>query len=123
VKAILLGYEFWQRAFGGDKQIMEDGAHQPTGVSPTVIGVMEPGVRFLPLARTAKEPNYDVNATVDFWVPAENRSQISESSELECGRRLRDGATPPRHTRAGVLAANEAQTGKQFEGFVPKSSR
>ena len=74
VKAILLGYEFWQRAFGGDKQIIGKTVRiSRWEVTPTVIGVMEPGVRFLPSPGAAKEPNYDVNATVDFWVPAVSR--------------------------------------------------
>jgi putative ABC transport system permease protein len=58
----------------------EDGAHQPLGCDAVVIGVMEPGVRFLPSPGAAKEPNYDVNATVDFWVPAYPRSEISRRS-------------------------------------------
>ncbi len=70
-KAILLGYEFWQRAFNGDPQIIGRTVRiSRWDVPPTVIGVMQPGVRFLPSPGAAKEPNYDVNATVDFWAPA-----------------------------------------------------
>ena len=29
---------------------------------------MPPGVRFLPDPRAAAEPNYDLHATVDFWL-------------------------------------------------------
>src|ERR1700760_3386491 len=72
VKSILLGYEFWQRAFGGDKQIIGKTVRiSRWDSSPVVIGVMEPGVRFLPSPGAAKELNYDVNATVDFWGPTE----------------------------------------------------
>ncbi len=57
VRAILLGYEFWQRAFGGDKQIIGKTVRiSRWRVSPTVIGVMGPGVRFLPSPGAAKEP-------------------------------------------------------------------
>ncbi len=57
VKAILLGYEFWQRAFGGDRQIIGKTVRiSRWDVPPTVIGVMEPGVRFLPSPGAAKEP-------------------------------------------------------------------
>src|SRR5580693_5900198 len=71
VRAILLGYEFWQRTFNGDPQIIGKTVRiSRWQVAPTVIGVMEPGVRFLPSPGAAKEPNYDVNATVEFWVPA-----------------------------------------------------
>jgi putative ABC transport system permease protein len=43
VKAIVLGYEFWQRALGGDKSIIGKTVRiSRWSVSPTVIGVMEP---------------------------------------------------------------------------------
>ena len=72
VKAIVLGYEFWQRAFNGDRGVIGKTVRiSRWEVPPTVIGIMEPGVRFLPSPGAAREPNYDVNATVDFWVPAE----------------------------------------------------
>jgi putative ABC transport system permease protein len=45
VKSILLGYEFWQRSFGGDKQIIGKTVRiSRWESSPVVIGVMEPGV-------------------------------------------------------------------------------
>ena len=42
-----------------------------------VVGVMPPGVRFLPDPGAASEPNYDVNAHVDFWLarPCRTRSR------------------------------------------------
>src|SRR5258708_29749267 len=61
VKSILLGYEFWQRAFGGDKQIIGKTVRiSRWDSSPVVVGVVAPGVRFLPSAAWAKVPNYDV---------------------------------------------------------------
>jgi len=70
VKVILLGYEFWKRTFNSDPQILGKTVHiSRWEVPPTVIGVMQPGVRFLPSPGAAKEPNYDVNALVDFWIP------------------------------------------------------
>jgi putative ABC transport system permease protein len=71
VREIVLGYEFWQRTFAGDPQIVGKTVRiSRWEVAPVVIGVMQPGVRFLPSPGAAKEPNYDVNATVDFWVPS-----------------------------------------------------
>jgi len=68
--AILLGYEFWHRAFNGDPQIIGKTVRiSRWDAPPTVIGVMQPGVRFLPSPGAAKEPNYNVNAAVDFWIP------------------------------------------------------
>lgn len=69
--AIVLGYEFWQRAFNGDPHIIGKTVRiSRWDAPPTVVGVMQPGVRFLPSPGAAKEPNYNVNATVDFWAPS-----------------------------------------------------
>ena len=68
---IILGYEFWQRKFNGDRNIVGKTVRiSRQGTPPTVIGVMQPGVRFLPSPTTAQEPNYNVNGLVDFWIPA-----------------------------------------------------
>ena len=57
VKVILLGYEFWKRTFNSDPQIIGKTVHiSRWEVPPTVIGVMQPGVRFLPSPGAAKEP-------------------------------------------------------------------
>jgi predicted permease len=122
VKAIVLGYEFWQRAFGGDKQIIGKTVRiSRWEAPPTVIGVMEPGVRFLPSPGAAKEPNYDVNATVDFWVPADPNPKYLKDPYWSVVARLREGATPQQgQTELAVLAAREAQSEKEFEGFTPR---
>jgi putative ABC transport system permease protein len=122
VKAILLGYEFWQRTFGGDPQIIGKTVRiSRWEVPPTIIGVMESGVRFLPTPGAAKEPNYNVNATVDFWVPAEPDPKYLKDPYWNVVARLRDGVTQ----RLGqqelvVLAAREANAEKMFEGFTPQ---
>ena len=122
VKAILLGYEFWQRAFGGDRQIIGKTVRiSRWDVPPTVVGVMEPGVRFLPSPGAAKEPNYDVNATVDFWVPADPNPKYLKEPYWNVVARVRDGATPQQGQRElAVLTAREAQAEKEFEGFAPQ---
>lgn len=122
VKAILLGYEFWQRAFGGDKQIIGKTVRiSRWEVTPTVIGVMEPGVRFLPSPGAAKEPNYDVNATVDFWMPADPDPKHLKDPDWNVIGRLGDGATLERgQQELAVLTAREARAEKQFEGFAPQ---
>jgi len=122
VKSILLGYEFWQRAFGGDKQIIGKTVRiSRWDSSPVVIGVMEPGVRFLPSPRAAKEPNYDVNATVDLWVPADPDPKNLKDPGWYVVGRLRDGVTPQRaQQELAALTASEASAEKQFEGFSPQ---
>src|SRR5580658_2505509 len=122
VKTILLGYEFWQRTFGGDKEIIGKTVRiSRWDVPPIVIGVMEPGVRFLPSPGAAKEPNYDVNATVDFWVPAIPDPKSLKEPYWDVVARLRDGATPRQgQQELAVLTAAQAQTEKRFEGFAPQ---
>jgi putative ABC transport system permease protein len=121
-KEIVLGYEFWQRAFGGDKQIIGKTVRiSRWDSSPVVIGIMEPGARFLPSPGAAKEPNYDVNATVDLWVPADPDPKNLKDPGWYVVGRLRDGVTPQRgQQELAALAASEASTEKQFEGFSPQ---
>src|SRR3989442_231959 len=122
VKAIVLGYEFWQRAFNGDRGIIGKTVRiSRWEVPPTVIGVMEPGVRFLPSPGAAKEPNYNVNATVDFWVPAEPDPKYLKDPYWNVVARLREGVTQRLgQQELAVLAAREAHAEKTFEGFTPQ---
>jgi putative ABC transport system permease protein len=122
VKAILLGYEFWRRTFDSDPQIIGKTVRiSRWEVPPTIIGVMEPGVRFLPSPGAAKEPNYNVNATVDFWVPAEPDPKYLKDPYWNVVARLRDGVTHRLgQQELAVLAAREAHAEKTFEGFTPR---
>src|SRR5580704_1664941 len=119
VKVILLGYEFWQRTFNGDPKIIGQTVRiSRWDVPPTVIGVMPPGVRFLPSPGAAKEPNYNVNALVDFWSPAEPDPKYLKAPYWNVVARLKDRVTPQRgQGELTVLVAREAQSEKQFEGF------
>lgn len=121
VKSIVLGYEFWQRAFGGDKAIIGKTVRiSRWDSSPVVIGIMEPGVRFLPSPGAAKEPNYDVNATVDLWIPAIPDPKAMKYPYWDVVGRLRDGVPAARgQQELAALAANEASAEKSFEGFSP----
>jgi putative ABC transport system permease protein len=80
--AIILGYDLWMRRFDGDPDVL--GQSLPMSresPAPTIIGVMPPDVRFLPAPRSAREPNYDVNAKVDYWQPA-NPTRASQPNIL-----------------------------------------
>src|SRR5580700_2692223 len=122
VKVILLGYEFWQRTFNGDPQIIGKTVRiSRWEVPPTVIGVMQPGVRFLPSPGAAKEPNYDVNALVDFWIPAAPDPKYLKDPYWNIVARLREGATLRQaQGELAVLAAREAQAEHSFEGITPQ---
>jgi putative ABC transport system permease protein len=122
VKVIMLGYEFWQRAFNGDPAIVGKTVRiSRWDVPPTVIGVMQPGVRFLPSPGAAKEPNYNVNATVDFWIPVTADPKYVKEPWWNVVGRVADRATVPQaQQELTVLAAREAQGEKKFEGFTPR---
>jgi putative ABC transport system permease protein len=122
VKVILLGYEFWQRTFNGDPQIIGKTVRiSRWEVPPTVIGVMPPGVRFLPSPGAAKEPNYNVNALVDFWIPVAPDPKYLKDPYWNIVARLRDGATLPQaRGELTVLAAREARAEHSFEGITPQ---
>ena len=121
-RAIVLGYEFWQRAFNGDRGIIGKTVRiSRWEVPPTVIGIMEPGVRFLSSPGAAREPNFDVNATVDFWVPAEPNPKGLKEPYWNMVARLRDRTTQQQgQQELTLLAAREAQAEKDFEGFAPR---
>lgn len=92
--AIVLGYDLWQRRFDGDPAVIGTTIRlSRMGAPLTVLGVMPPGVRFLPDPNAASEPNYDVNARVDFWYGARLEEAPSDLGGWNAVARLRDGRT------------------------------
>jgi putative ABC transport system permease protein len=120
---ILLGYDLWKRKFDGDPNIV--GKTVPMSrrdVPPTVVGVMPPGVRFLPSPGAAQEPNYDVNAAVDFWLPAAPNPARLHSPQWNVVARLRAGASPQQgQEELRLTTARQAQSDHDFEGFTPRA--
>ena len=95
-RVIILGYQLWQQKFNGDPHIIGKTVRiSRWETPPTVIGVMPPDVRFLPSPTNAQEPNYNVNALVDFWIPVTPNPARLKRPDWDVVARLRDGATPP----------------------------
>jgi len=119
---VLIGYDLWQRKFNGDPKIIGKTIRiSRFKAPPTIIGVMPPGVRFLPSPPAAQEPNYNVNGLVQFWLPVTPTPEQSKLMYWDLVVRLRDGATPAQaESELRILAAREAQTERSFEGFTPK---
>jgi putative ABC transport system permease protein len=118
---IILGYELWQRKFNCDPNILGKTLRMSRAdAPPTVIGVMPPRVRFLPAPGASQEPNYDLNAPVDFWIPASVDPARMKSRDWDVIGRLKDGATIAQaQAELTALAAREAQSDRNFEGFTP----
>ena len=116
--AIILGYDLWQRKFNGDPNIVGKTVRISRQPAPLpVVGVMPRGIRFLPDPGAASEPNYDVNARVDFWfgiAPDESRPTSTVGYPVT---RLTPGATVAQaqaevaHLAAGVVGADPALEG------------
>jgi putative ABC transport system permease protein len=91
---IILGYDLWQRKFGGNPNIVGTTIRISRQPAPLpVVGIMPPGVRFLPDPGNASEPNHDVNARVDFWVAIEPDESQPRARFWNAVARLRDGAS------------------------------
>ena len=89
---------------------------------PIVIGIMPPGIRFLPSPTTAQEPNYNVNAQVDFWMPAAPNPERLKQANWDVVGRLRSGATIDQaRAELTVLTARQAQADKEFDGFTAQA--
>jgi putative ABC transport system permease protein len=119
---IILGNDLWRRQFNGDPNIIGKTVRiSRQEKPPTVIGVMPAGVRFLPAPSTAQEPNYNVNAQVDFWtLAAPNPNRMKQQMWNVVGR-LQNGATSgSAQAELSVFAAREAQVDRDFEGINPQ---
>jgi putative ABC transport system permease protein len=119
---VILGYDFWQRRFGGDRAIVGKTIRMSRrDAPPTVVGIMPPGVRFLPSPTESQEPSYNVNATVDVWMPGGPNPQRLKQSMWDVVGRLKPGVTPSAaQAELAVLSARQAQGDPQLEGRTPR---
>ncbi len=118
---IILGYNLWRRQYNGDPSIVGKTIRLSRwDTPPIVIGVMPPGVRFLPSPTTAKEPNYDPNALVDFWIPAAPDPQHLKDLGWNVVARLRQKVTVNQaQSELSVIVAREGSAERDFEGMAP----
>ena len=116
---IILGYDLWQREFRGDPAIVGQTVRLSRMQPRTVLGVMPPGLRFLPTPGASSEPNYDLDSKVDFWLPiaaVQNAAaQQRNQPRWNVVARLRDGATPNDAERElAVITARQAEAVPAF---------
>ena len=118
--AIILGYDLWQRKFNGDPNIVGRTIRMSRMPAPVpVVGVMPQGIRFLPDPGASSEPNYDLNAHVDFWfgvAPDESRATDGVGNAVT---RLSGGATVTQaQAEVAALSAGLAQADSSLEGIT-----
>lgn len=119
---IILGFNLWQRKFGGDPAILGKTIRiSRWDTPPQVIGVMPPGLRFLPSPTTAQEPNYNPNATVDFWIPGAPDPKRLKQAGWNVVARLKNGAGVGRaQAELALLTQREAQQEHDYAGITPR---
>jgi putative ABC transport system permease protein len=119
---IILGYDCWKRHFSGDPAILGKTIRMSRrDTPPTVIGIMPPGVRFLPSPTTSQEPNYNVDTMVDFWMPGAPNPQRLKQSMWDVVGRLKQGVTPEQgQAELAVLSARQARDDHDLDGRVPR---
>jgi len=118
---IMLGYELWQRQFKGDPAVVGTAIRISRYPAPlTVVGVMPQGIRFLPDPANASEPNYDVDAPVDFWVSFTPDETQPRARGWNTVARLRDGATLEQaRTELAALARRQGTTDPDLAALTP----
>jgi putative ABC transport system permease protein len=124
---IILGYDLWQRRFHGDPHILGKKVRLSRHAPLTVVGVMPPGLRFLPSFGEEMNPNYDVNARVDYWLPV--MPDLSKPKEAEgsgngpwsVAGRLRSDVSPAQaQSDLSTIAAQQAQDDHFYQGITAK---
>lgn len=118
---IILGHRLWQERFGGDPKIIGQKVNLSRNPAPlTVVGVMPPGVRFLPTPNVVSEPNYDLNAAVAYWLPVGPIDPTRPTrGYANVAARLRPGSTVAQaNAEVATMAARLAQATPQFEGVT-----
>jgi putative ABC transport system permease protein len=120
--AIILGHDLWQRRFHADANIVGQAVRISRFRQPlTVLGVMPSGVRFLPSPGDAQEPNYNVDAKVDYWVPASPNPDALKNPDWDVVGRLRPGVSiGEAQAELAALVAREGQSDRAFGDIVPR---
>lgn len=119
---IIIGHDLWQQKFNSDPNIIGKPMRMSRAQTPpTIIGVMPPNIRFLPTPGASKEPNYDVNSRVQYWVPAVPNPERLKQPGWNVVARLAPGASIEQaQTELGVLTARTVSEAPQLAGVVPR---
>ena len=118
--AVIIGHALWERQYNRDPAIIGKTLQISRMQAPLpIVGVMPPGIRFLPDPGASSEPNYDLNAPVDYFLPFEPDETQPRARGWNVVSRLRDGVglAQAQHEVAG-FAARHAQADSRLEGLT-----
>ncbi len=118
ISALIISHELWQRRFNGEPNIIGH-TIQIGSDKVTVVGVMPPGIRFLPAPQYANEPDYNADAPVDYWAPDSPDPAKSRETFWSVVGRLRDGATLAQaQAELAAIAARQAKDDRDLDGIT-----
>ena len=119
---VIVGYDFWQRELHADPNIVGKPVRLHHLEKPSiVVGIMPRGVRFLPSPGQSKEPNYNENAKVDFWIPAQMDPTALKEPGWNVVARLRSSANRKEaQTELTTITERQSQVEREFAGIFPK---
>jgi len=122
--AVILGYDLWMRKFDGDPGVLGSTLRlSRDDTPPVVVGVMPPDVRFLPSIRASQEPNYDVDAKVDYFVPADPRptsapATLRSRAWSVVGRLRADASSDAAEQELNLLIRRHAEANPTYDGLA-----
>ena len=122
---IIIGYDLWQRKFHGDRSITGKTvrlSRQRTPRFPSSESCLRVFDSF-PSPGASEEPNYNANATVDYWMPAIPGPARLKEPDWDLIGRLRAGVgIAGSSSELGALAGREALAEPAFAGLTPRCS-
>lgn len=118
--AVIISDAFWQRSFNRDPAIVGKTLQISRMQNPLpIVGVMPAGIRFLPDPAAAAEPNYDVDAHVDYWLSVRVDDSQPRSRGWNVVARLRPGVRiETANAEVAAIAANLAASDATLEGLT-----
>ncbi len=115
----LISHQLWQRRFGADPLILGEPLTLSRHRTLTIVGVMPPGIRFLPAPLSEEAPAYDVNAMVDFWVPQSREAFPPDVPIWNAVARLRRGVSLDQaRAELAAIAKHQAEINPALRGMT-----
>lgn len=116
--SVILGNDLWRKRFGGNPGIVGQSVRISRFSEPlTVVGVMPADVRFLPSPEVSSEPYYNVDAKVDYWLPARPDPNRLKQPDWNIVARMRAGADlKTARAEVAALVARQIHDEPDFAG-------
>ncbi len=116
---VLISDDLWRRQFQSDPGVVGTTVTLSRHRTLTIVGVMPPGIRFLPAPLSEDAPGYDVDAKVDFWVPQALEAFPPNVPIWNAVARLRPGASLEQaRAEVAAIASRQAEATPALRGMT-----